>query len=177
MHNQCKANGLPPSNIPLLVLRSMPDQHSGIRRYATPSNRVGIPRSTISAARNVTGPARNEAKADTPQPISSQFSDLGYTLGKVRDLFSRSAAVFDPHAVHYENPLKQFREEALSLRTELLAWSAMQPAETRARPMARFTRPYTLRFSGAPDLVCPAYRADTYYDCEFKWQDTTYALR
>jgi hypothetical protein len=75
--------------------------------------------------------------------------------------------MFEPLSIRYESTLKQYRDMAMSLKSELLSWSSGQPETTRARTLEHFMQPYVVRFPGAEDLTCPITRADIYSDCEW----------
>jgi hypothetical protein len=70
-----------------------------------------------------------------------------------------------PLSIRYESTLRRYREEAIALKSELLAWSSSQPKMSQPETIARFTQPYVVRFPGTEDLTCPITRADMYNHC------------
>lgn len=98
-------------------------------------------------------------------PAAFTFNDLCLILPKVQDLFQEAAGVFEPRSVRYEKTLRTLLGKAVALRSELLVWASTQ--HTKPVPYKRFTQPYSLRFEGAEELICPVLWADTYNDCKY----------
>lgn len=111
-----------------------------------------------------------ESGSSTPCPLRPTrmlFNELVSIFTKIASLFNQAAIALKPQCTRFEAQLRPLREQALSLRLELLAWSSRQPEEIQPVTVKRFTQPYSMSFPDGPDLICPALRTDSYTDC--KW--------
>ena len=94
----------------------------------------------------------------------SPLHKLVSILPRVSGLFKKAGIILEPRSVRFESQLVTLKEEAISVRSELLASYSTQPSSNRPVTAARFTQPYSLLFPDSRPLVCDSLRADSYVD-------------
>jgi hypothetical protein len=100
----------------------------------------------------------------SPRSTTLPLNQLVSITPKVTSLFRKASNLLQPQGLLFEAQLTPLREEAIAVRSELLAWCARQPSEIRPIPVERFTQSYNLLFPDCRDLTCISLRADSYPD-------------
>jgi hypothetical protein len=114
-----------------------------------------------------TGTAISPHTVDPEQSGTLPLNNLVAILPRVSALFRKATAILKPDLSLFESQLTALREEAVSVRSALLAWFAGQSQDNRAVTVQRFTQPYRILFPDTEELICTTLRADAYTDRKY----------
>ena len=116
MRAQVKINQQPASGIDLLILGTDSQYRADCEARDTASGMIN------------SGGKGDESKKFLPHPRGPAvlpLDELVSILPRVSSLFKRAAFALKPQSIRYETQLKPLRQDAIAVRSELLAWCSL----------------------------------------------------